>query len=372
VGPLLGLLLLTPSACLDLPGFAGSDEAPADAGSVEGGAAGDGGEPDRDGGGAAAQDGVADLACPVTAGGVAITRDEQRVAALCEPGGLQLYSLPHRSGDGPAATLAAPGDPFVAFALAPTTRAAVTLEGDGNLRIWDLEVGTEAPFAPVGLGPPTGPVSFNLDGDHVVTVVGGTAVVARPWRASGEVWREPGIDRGTEATFIGPDHDIVVVEDPEAGRIRFLRSASGRWEAIETRSLEAGPHPCGEVRCLGTSLGSDRFAVCCGSDGGLRAGSIHGGTAVERLLADDDPIDALAFTPAGDLLAGTAGRYLLMWETDGGTRVLRREVPPLLADGSSLAFSMSGRLLAVRRGGRLVVVEVPDGIRGPGAIDWTP
>ena len=166
-----------------------------------------------------------------------------------------------------------------------------------------------------------------------------------------------------------------------AGRgLVLLARLDGSLEFLDVQSREVGRLALTDPAPALALFPSEAYALCAGSDRGLRVVDVRTRQAVGLLEGHGDEIGALAVSPDERAMASAdASGQVRLWTPDGWRlrRLLARTGPPVTA----LTFSPDGRhLAAAARDGSLRVWDIAAGPpvvslavpAGLGALAWSP
>jgi WD40 repeat protein len=160
-----------------------------------------------------------------------------------------------------------------------------------------------------------------------------------------------------EATF-SPDGKLLATASDD-GTARVVAVDGGR-ELARVKSYQHSFRavvfsPDGKLFAAAGGIGPDPFGYGSNNDEGIvLVVAVDGGQEVAR-IAHDGPVNAVAFSPDGKLLATASGRvadFLLAQSNKGTARILAvdsgQEVARIAHDGpvNAVAFSPDGKLLA--------------------------
>jgi WD40 repeat protein len=290
---------------------------------------------------------------------VVVTKDGQSIASVSDDRTARIWDMPKPSADGKPVVikksrrlLQGHNMPAESIALSPDNRLLATGSRDGQVKIWDMETGTEQRTI-AGANGSVLAVAFSADGQTLITGAGNSGS-----RNPGEVRQfslddnvgydlrlpQPNTVRGLATT---PDGKFVAsaCEDRSIHLIEIGESAKAQDLKPE---VESGLEPQ-IVMAVAWSPDSNSLAYA-GENKWINLRDQKTGKS-RKWLAHDDVIACLAFSPDGKSLASASyDRLVKIWDVANwvpGTpsppvRVLRGHTNWVF----SVAFSSDGRKLA--------------------------
>jgi WD40 repeat protein/DNA-binding SARP family transcriptional activator len=252
----------------------------------------------------------------------------------------------------------------VAIALAPASPSAAAVSPDGatiaigaengSVSFVDAATGVARP----GAGGHTAAVAsvvYDPDGGRVMTAGDDGRVIVWDPATATEAAVLPGPAGHVEDAKVSPDGSTLYTS--AIGGVVLAWDLTGRRSFGHSARLDRGLPCCDTISppepALALSPDGSRFAVpIAASTVGLFSTRTLARLRTFTIAPGDDPITALAWSPAGATLAvGAHGGVVQVWDVSGAPRLERTlyglaPVPELSEAVQSLAFSPDGRLLA--------------------------
>ena len=284
---------------------------------------------------------------------VQFTWNSALVATFVLTARIEFYALP--GGAGPDPIIRADRALFRDFDLSPALPLAAIANHDSEIESWALDGAAPEPLGAVDVGGFLPPIHFNHDGNRVVFVQSGSAVVAQVAGGLAETFREAVLPahQNQMAVFIDEAEHLAVLEDPAQARIRLFGTRPDPNIAPTTRA----PQQCDQVSCLASSTGAGLLAYCC-SDGAVYVREPLQWGPAEVFRGALGGLDAAALSRDGRLLAATERQSVHVWDLQTGEHVTVAAGEAPHDYGNHLAFSPDGRYLGADRHRRVVVWEV--------------
>ncbi len=252
-----------------------------------------------------------------------------------------------------------------AAALSPDGKRVATGGQEGTVHVWAVATG-ELERILVGHDGSVYGVAWSPDGLTLASTGGGDAT-ARLWDAA--TGRPLRVLRGHK----GYAHHVAW--SPDGKSLAVAGGTSGfvtLWDADkpkEVRTVETGN------RIYGVAWAADNATVAvAGQTTSVATWDLRAGTQTRLFAVADKSGFAVAFSPDGTKLAGTAKGQTLLWEAATG-KVLRTVAD---AWGPGLAFSPDGKTLALATTQSVGLIPSDDGgaVRSVAAkvtgVNWTP
>jgi WD40 repeat protein len=256
------------------------------------------------------------------------------------------------------------GTPLKSHAAADVDSVAVSSDGetlalaylDGTIRLWNLEKRSELGSLDAGVGP-INAVAFSPDGKILAS--GGLDRKITLW--SVETLRQLGEPLAGHSDSI---YSIAFSPDGKTLASGGSDNTVRLWTVADPRQLGAALGRSGSPYNLAGTL----YSLAFSPDGKTLASGGYGRavrlwdifTHHERgppLTGHSGPVNSVAFSPDGNMLAAADGGLVRLWEV-----TTRRQLGALLVDPSnsvsSVAFSPDGRTLAAAAGGLVRVSDV--------------
>ena len=284
-------------------------------------------------------------------------------------------------------------DWVTSLALSPDETQLVTSSGDGNIRVWDVENRREKAVLSNN-APLAWDASFSPDGLWLATC--GADQRIRLWDTStwqevnlqkghrGEVWSVAFSPDGSTLASAGKDFDVKLWRAQTKTQTPVRRlfplgswSVDGRWFKIfETTQVAIGSATdLSDRQALDLSaLSVDSSNISVGLvandgrriywgeyDGDMRSVDLTSGRELIPLVRHEGPVEQLALSPDGRMLASVAaGSHLRVQDVNTGQSIMF--VSDSTIEPRALAFSPNGRsIAAATQWGELVVWDIQTG-----------
>ncbi len=256
-----------------------------------------------------------------------------------------------------------------AVAFSPNGLLLASGDTERQVRLWNPATGKAfGPSVYCGVRDPT--LLFSPDGQFLVAA--GEGVAQFRVQADHSLAAE-GIPGGSErecwtsGIAFTPDGQHLLLAETVADRailgLGYYRPRRATEEAPSDETAPSGRLALAADGTLATGL--QRIKVWRGQRGLTR---VLAGARSDLVLVHRDPVESLAFSPAGNLLATAADKVVRLWAVDNG-----KEVRVLKGHGAtvvSLAWHPAGGILAsASHDGTVRFWEVPEG-RQRTAFDW--
>jgi len=255
----------------------------------------------------------------------------------------------HRSKTAPT------GEATHAVTFAPDGSSVATGAGDGGVSLWDLADPDRARLLYQALPGHTGAatsMAFSPDGRTLAT--GGEDGAVLLWDAS-----DPHRLRRLDTTLTGHEGPVTSVRFARTGAILATGSMDGTvrlWEVADTARPEAVGRPLADpfTSSFVSSVAFSRDGRTLAVSGGRGAilwdvtDPVHARRVGPPLIEHDDTVNAVAFSPAEDLLVtGSSDSTAILWDVsdEAQPRVLGQPLASDTVSVSSVAFAPDGRTL---------------------------
>jgi WD40 repeat protein/DNA-binding SARP family transcriptional activator len=296
------------------------------------------------------------------AGARALSTDDISVSMLLATAGVKLDDSPETRSSLLAALARHPelmrstqmaGSRIIYFDVSPDGRAVATYDVTNHVRLYDIDTGRlKGEFqagAPTALSWESGQVRFSPDGRTLAVVI--AAPSETPLRLLAADTLEPLPQQpGGPASMRWQVLDLAYSRDGHSLAATMWR-VQGRGDSTRTSSafafvwdLDAPDRPVAQVQ-----LGSGYPGVALSPDGSvmyttmpLTIHDLAAGTS--RPVPDPEPVERVAMSPDGRILAGAGGGGLLLLDASTGT--LKQRLPGNGDSGFWVTFSSDGARVA--------------------------
>jgi RNA polymerase sigma factor (sigma-70 family) len=280
---------------------------------------------------------------------LAYSSDDRTVASLGVDGSVRLWSTvdgrQRGSFKGLAGVHGVPARSVLAFS--PDNRLLAASHVDIGLRVFDLTARKEKFRLPASKGQEIRSAAFGPGGKTLVTA-GEGGVVLRDGSTGKEVRRFKGHEGTVQAVAFSPDGARLLTGGEATVRLWTVRTGKQVKELLGHRAA---------VRAVAFSADGKR-AASAGADDSVRVWDLASGTQKRRFQPE---AWALRFTPDGRALAAGGMHWpwpLHQWDLKTGKDLCKVRTPQ---PRGAVAFSSSGKALAVAENGHIHLLEIASG-----------